>query len=98
MKKSRDGLRHHRHVPSIASFIQILSESSTLLRIAIPLKDMHVIANPLLNEDRKERGKKAEDEGHEPESIYSDVRWRWIERRERRWWHGRYGNLRGDGG
>ena len=59
---------------------------------------MHIIANPLLNEDRKERGKKTEDEGHEPENIYSDVRCRWVECRERRWWRGRDGNLRGDGG
>jgi hypothetical protein len=62
------------------------------------LEDMHIITNPLLNEDRKERSKKTEDEGHEPKDIYTDVRRRWIEHRERRWWSGRDGNLWGDGG
>ena len=62
------------------------------------MEDMHIIANPLLNEDRNECSKETEDEGHEPENIHTDVRCRWIERRERRWWSGRDGNLWGDGG
>jgi hypothetical protein len=98
VEKSRNSLGDHWHVPSFASFIQVLSKSRTLQRIAIPLEDMHIIANPLLNEDRKECSKKTEDKGHEPENIYTDVRCRWIEHRERRWWGGRDGNLWGDGG
>jgi len=58
VEKSRDSLGYHRHVLSFASFIQVLSKSSTLQRIAIPVEDMHIIANPLLNEDREECGNK----------------------------------------
>jgi|SRR5712672_93139 len=60
--------------PSFRSFLQILSKSGTLQRITIPLEDVHVIANPLLNETRKEHSRETEDEGHEPEYIYADVR------------------------
>ena len=73
MKKSRDSLGHHQHVPSFASVVQVLSKSSALQRIAVPLEDMHIIANPLLNEDGKECSKKTEDEGHKPENVYTDV-------------------------
>jgi hypothetical protein len=62
------------------------------------LEDMHIIANPLLNKDRKECSKKTEDEGHEPENIYTDIRCGWIEHRERGWWSGRDGKLWGDRG
>ena len=97
MKKSRDSLGHHPHVPAIASFIQVLSKSSTLQRVTILLEDMHIIMNSLLNEDCKKCGKEAKGEGHEPESVYTDVRCQWIEHRERRWWSGRDGDLWGNG-
>ena len=74
MKKSRDSLGHHPHVPAIASFVQVLSKSSTLQRVAILLEDMHIIANPLLNEDHKKCSKEAKGKGHEPESVYTDIR------------------------
>ena len=77
--------------------MQVLSKSRTFQRIAITLEDIHMFANPLLNEDRKERSKKAENEGHEPENVYTDVRCRWIECRERRWWSRWDGNLWGEG-
>ena len=59
---------------------------------------MHVNPNPLLNEYREECCGKAEDEGHEPESIHADVKWRWAESGVRRWRRGRDGDLGGDRG
>jgi len=38
------------------------------------LEDVHIIANPLLDEDRKEGSKKTEDEGHEPEQVFVQMR------------------------
>lgn len=79
MEKSRDSLGHPRHVPSFASFVQVLPKSRTLQRIAVPLEDMHIVANPMLNdsEDCQECFQKAEREGHEPENINTDVRCQW---------------------
>jgi hypothetical protein len=78
--------------------VQVLPESGTLQGIAVLLKDVHVIANPLLDEDCKECCRKTEDKSHEPEDIYTYVGRRWAEGRERRWRSGRERNLRGDGG
>jgi len=55
------------------AIMQVLSKPSTLEGIAVPLEDMHVIPNPLLDKYREECGEKAEDEGHEPENIHADV-------------------------
>jgi len=98
VEETRYSFCHHGHVPSFGSFIEVLAKPSTLQRITVPLEDMHVIANPLLNKDRKECCKKTEDEGHEPENIDAYVRWRWVEFRERRRRSGRDGNLWGDRG
>jgi len=57
---------------------------------------MHILANPLLNEDCQECGQKAKSEGHEPEKVYTDVRWQWTEWRERGWWSGRNDDLWGN--
>ena len=53
--------------------MQVLPESRTLQGVAVPLEDMHVIANPLLDEGCKECCEETEDEGHEPEDIHADV-------------------------
>jgi hypothetical protein len=74
VEESRDSLGHPSHVPSFASFVQVMPKSRTLQSVAIPLEYVHIIANPLLNEDRKECCQKAEGEGHEPENIDTDVR------------------------
>ena len=94
MKATGYGLGHPWHVPSFASFIKVLSKSRTLQRIAVPLEDMHIIANPLLNEDRQECCQEAEGEGHEPENINTDVGCWWTKCRGRR--SRRDGNLWGD--
>jgi hypothetical protein len=74
MEKFRDCLGYLRHVPSIASFIQVPPKLRTLQRIAVLLEDVHILVNPLLNKDRQERGKKTKGEGHhEPENIDTDV-------------------------
>jgi hypothetical protein len=59
---------------------------------------MHVIANPLLDEDRKECRRKTEDKGHKPKGVYAYDGWRRVESRERGWRSGRDRNLWGDGG
>jgi hypothetical protein len=74
-----------------------LSDPSTLQRFAVSLEYKHIIADPLLDENREECRGKAEAEGHEPERIYTDVGCGWIERRVRGRWRGRDGNLWGDG-
>ena len=78
--------------------MQVLSKARTLQRIAISLEDMHVIANPLLDEDCKECCRKAENEGHEPEGIHPDVGCQRFECRERSRGGRRDGDLRRDGG
>jgi hypothetical protein len=98
MQKSRDNLGHPRHVPSFPSFIQVLPKSGILQRIAVPLEDVHILADPLLNEDCQECCQKAKGEGHEPENIYTDVRCRRIGHRERRRWSRRNRNLWGNRG
>ena len=64
------------------SVVQVLSKSCTLQRVAVSLEGVHVIANPLLNEECEEGCRKAEDEGHEPESVHADVAFQWFERRK----------------
>ncbi len=98
MEEAGYSLRNHRHVPSFASFVYVLSESGTLQGVAVLLEDMHVIANPLLDKDCKECRRKTEDKGHEPEDIYTYVGRRWVESRERGWRSGRERKLWGDEG
>src|SRR6267142_1271060 len=62
------------------------TKSHTLQRVAVLLEDVHVIANPLLDESREKCRKKTEDEGHEPEDIHANVGCRWFEIGE---WGGR---------
>ena len=51
--------------------MQVLAQSSTVQQIAILSED---IANPFLDENHQECCQKTKDEGHEPESIYMDIR------------------------
>ena len=62
MQESRYRLCCNRHVPSIRSFIYVLSDPGTLQRVAVSLEDVHVIADPLLDKYREERCGKAESE------------------------------------
>ena len=62
------------------------------------LEAMHIIADPLLNEDRQECCQQAKGEGHEPENINMDIGAQWIKCRERGRRSGRNGNLQGDRG
>jgi len=62
------------------------------------LKDVHVITNPLLDEDRKECCGETEDEGYEPENVYANVGCGRLESREGGWRSRRDGNLWNDGG
>jgi hypothetical protein len=78
--------------------MQVLSESGTLQRVAISLKNVHVITNPLLDKDRKECCGETEDEGHEPENVYANVRSGWLESREGGRRSRRDGNLWNDSG
>ena len=88
-------LRLPRACTSFGSFTQVLAQSSTLQQITVPLEDMRIITNPLLNENRQERCQKTRDEGHEPESISTDIRCHWIERQVLAEWKNR--NLWRDG-
>jgi hypothetical protein len=78
--------------------MQILPNLSTLQRVAILLEYMHVVTDPLLYKSHEECGGKAENEGHEPKHIHTDIRCRWIESWERRWWSRRDYNLWDYGG
>ena len=78
--------------------MQVLPKSRTLQGVIVPQEDMHIIPNPLLDECRKECYRKAEDEGHEPEQIDSDVGWRRVKGRIRWGYSGRYRNLWSNGG
>jgi hypothetical protein len=109
MEESRYPLCYYRHVPSIRSFIYVLSNPGTLQRVTVSLEDVHIIADPLLDKYREECSGEAEGEGHKPKGVYADIGCRWIERREGwRWsrWDGNLwgngrdllGNLRKDGG
>ena len=78
--------------------MQVLSQSGTLQRVAISQEDVHIIANPLLDEDREECCTKTEHEGHEPKSVYTNVVGGWFESGECRGRNGRDRSLWGDGG
>ena len=78
--------------------MQVLSKPSTLQRVAVPLEDMHIITNPLLDESGKECCGQTEYEGHEPENVYADVGCQWVESRESGRRCRRDGNLWNDGG
>ena len=84
MKETRHCLCDDGHVPSLAAFVQVLPNPSTLQRVAISLEDMHVISNPLLDKGCEECCGKAEDEGHEPKGIHTDIGCRWVESGESR--------------
>src|SRR5713226_3346055 len=73
MEATRYGLGHHRHVPSFASIIQVLPKSCTFQRIAGPIEDMHVLADPFLDKDCQECCDKTEGKCHEPECVYTDI-------------------------
>ena len=81
MQESRNCLCNNRHVPSFQVVVQVLSKSCTLQRVAVPLEDVHVFTDPLLDEDCEEGRGKTEDESHEPENVHADVGFRWFERR-----------------
>jgi hypothetical protein len=98
MEKTRYSFSNPRHVSSFRSLMQILPQSSTLQGITVLLEDMHIIVDPLLNEDRNKCCRKTEDEGHEPENIDAYVRGQWVEFWESWWWSGRDGDLWGNGG
>ena len=78
--------------------MQVLTKAPALQRIIISLKDVHVITDPLLDEDCEECCRKAENEGHEPEGINPDVGCQRFESRKRGRGSRRDGDLRGDGG
>ena len=77
--------------------MQVLSKPGTFQRVAVPLEDVHVIANPLLDEGGKERRGETKYKSHEPENVYADVGCQGFESRERGWGCGRDGNLWDDG-
>ena len=93
MKKTRYSLCNNRHVPSLATFVQILTDPCALQGVTVSLEDMHVIPNPLLDKSSKECRGKAENKGHEPKRIHADIRCRWVESRERGRRSGRDGDL-----
>jgi len=95
VKETRYCLGHNRHVPSLATFIQVLSNSGALQRVVVSLKDVHIIPNPLLDEGRKECGRKTENEGHEPKHVHANIGCGWIESRESGWRSQRDGELWG---
>ena len=97
VQETRNCLCDNKHTPSFQSVVQVLSNSCTLQRVTVPLEDVHIIADPLLNEDCEEGRGKTEDESHEPENIHADVGFRWFERRELGRRSGRDGDLWSDG-
>ena len=98
VQETRNSLCHNGHVPAFRSVMQVLPKPGTLQRVAVPLEDMHVIANPLLDEGGKECCGETENKGHKPENVYADVGCQGLESRERGRWSGRDGNLWSDGG
>jgi hypothetical protein len=74
MKKTRNSFCYNEHVPFFTAVMQVLSKPCTLQGIAVTKEDTHVTPNPLLDKHREECRGKAEDEGHEPESIQADVK------------------------
>ena len=93
MKESRYCLSNHGHAPSLQTFIQILSYPGALQRVTVSLEDMHIISDPLLDEDREKCRRKTERQGHEPKRIDTDIGCRWIESRERGRWGSRDSEL-----
>src|SRR5579863_1700613 len=78
--------------------MQVLPKPCAFQRIAVPLEDVHVITNPLLDKGGKECCGETENKGHKPENVYADVGCQGLESRERGRWSGRDGNLWNDGG
>ena len=98
MEETRNSLCHNGHVPSFRSFLQVLSKPGTLQRVTVPLEDVHVITNPLLDKGGKECCGETEYEGHEPENVYANVGFQWVESGERGRRSGWDGNPWDDGG
>ena len=63
----------------------VLSDSGTLQRVTVSLKDMHVIPYPLLDKYREECCRETEGESHEPKHIHTDIGWRRFENGKGRW-------------
>ena len=78
--------------------MQVLPKPGALQRVAVPLEDVHVIANPSLDEGGKECRGETEYKGHEPENVNADLGCQWFESMERGPRSGRDGNLWSDGG
>ena len=93
MKETRYRLSNGRHVPSLRTFEQVLSNPGTLQRVTVSLEDMHIISDPSLDNDREKSRRKTEHEGYEPKRIHAEIGRGGVERRERRWWGSRDGEL-----
>jgi len=79
-------------------FVQILPETGSLQRVVVPLVDLHVVTNPLLNKQREECCHQTQDESHEPKRVFENVGGQWYESRVRRWRGGGDRDLGSDGG
>ena len=73
MDERRDSVDHHRHVPLFRTFIEELSHPCTLEGMVVPLENVHVVADPLLDDRCGEGGSQTEDQAHEPVNVHSDV-------------------------
>ena len=98
MKKTRYRLSDDRHIPSFGAFVQVLPNPGTLQRVIVSLEGMHVVSDPLLDECREKCRRKAENKGHEPKGIHTDIRCRWVEGGERGRWYRWDGDLWNYGG
>ena len=82
-----------RQLPhSVGTVEKKLSKSSCLQWVIVPLKDLLIGLNPLLDKDRKERCRQTAYKTDDPQSIHPNVRKQWAECRVGRW---RSGNLLG---
>ena len=93
MHQHRDCVCQHLH--SLGTFEIELSKSRSLQWVIVPLEDLQIGSNPLLNEDCQESCRQAAYEADRPASVYSNNGRRWGDCRIRRW-GGRDGNLWGD--
>jgi hypothetical protein len=49
----------------------------------VSLKDMHIVSDPLLYKGCHKCSGKAENKGHKPKGIHTDIGWGWVESRKR---------------
>ena len=56
MYEERNGVNHHGHPPPSGTLVQKLSDSRTLEGVIVSLEDVHVFADPLLDESCGEGG------------------------------------------